>query len=201
GKKGANNQVNNPPDSPYLFLYEAPWRDAAVRRLPEEVAAALDLTRRDAGRVAKYTRILVDLLRKNGLLVEEFTNEEGVEMRVSDSNPLWDIQSGTGEKAVVLRGILVLRADELWQKVNYRLGIKSPFPVKILAPNADAQGKVNKAPEADKTSAPVPDTTDGLKVDLEDTKLQSELGLDSSPSDAPGATDAGPRRKKSPRAR
>jgi hypothetical protein len=58
GKKGAANQVNNPADSPYLYIYEAIWRDAAVKRLPEEVAAALDLTRRDAGKVAKYTAIL-----------------------------------------------------------------------------------------------------------------------------------------------
>ncbi|KVP16798.1 hypothetical protein [Burkholderia ubonensis] len=189
GKKGVANQVNNPPDSPYLFLYEAPWRDEAVRRLPAEVAAALDLTRRDAGKMAKYTRILVDRLRKEGLLVETYTTKDkdgaAQELKVSDSNPLWDIQSGTGEKAVVLRGILVLKADDLWKKLNYRISVKSPFPVQILAPNADAAGRVNEAPRANRDEPRTPDVSDGLKLaDVESTDAMAALGLTSEPTEA-----------------
>jgi hypothetical protein len=188
GKKGAANQVNNPPDSPYLFVYEAPWRDAAVRRLPAEVAAALDLTRRDAGKMAKYTRILVERLRKEGLLVESYTSKDkdgaALELQVSDTNPLWDIQSGTGEKAIVLRGILVLKADELWKKLNYRISVKSPFPVQILAPNADSDGRVNDAPRANREEARTPDVSDGLKLDnVDSTDAMASLGLTAEPSD------------------
>lgn len=184
GKKGAANQVNNPPDSPYLYIYEAPWRDAAIQRMPAEVAAALDLTRRDAGKMAKYTRILVERLRKEGLLVEAHES-----LTVSEANPLWDIQSGTGEKAVVLRGILVLKADALWKAVNYRMGVKSPFPVQILAPNASLDGQVNQAPSANKTLPPMPDISDGLKLaDVNNSEVLASLGLNASPtgiSDAP----------------
>lgn len=188
GKKGVANQVNNPPDSPYLFLYEAPWRDAAVRRLPAEVAAALDLTRRDSGKMAKYTRILVERLRKEGVLVDSYVSKdkEGnvTELAVSDSNPLWDIQSGTGEKAVVLRGILVLKADELWKKLNYRISIKSPFPVQILAPNADSDGRVNDAPRANRDEPRTPDVSDGLKLaDVESTDAMAALGLTAEPTE------------------
>jgi hypothetical protein len=189
GKKGAANQVNNPPDSPYLFVYEAPWRDAAVRRLPAEVAAALDLTRRDAGKMAKYTRILIERLRKEGLLVESYTSKDkdgaAVELQVSDTNPLWDIQSGTGEKAIVLRGILVLRADDLWKKLNYRISVKSPFPVQILAPNADANGRVNDAPRANHEEQRTPDVSDGLKLaNVDSTDAMASLGLTAEPSES-----------------
>jgi len=193
GKKGVANQVNNPPDSPYLFVYEAPWRDEAIRRLPAEVAAALDLTRRDAGKMAKYTRILVERLRKEGLLVETYTSKDKdgavKEQRVSDSNPLWDIQSGTGEKAVVLRGILVLHADDLWKKLNYRISVKSPFPVQILAPNADPDGRVNNAPSANREEPRTPDVSDGLKLaDVDSTDAMAALGLTADPAgDAPKA--------------
>jgi hypothetical protein len=188
GKKGAANQVNNPPDNPYLYVYEAPWRDAAVRRLPDEVAAALDLTRRDAGKMAKYTRYLVERLRKEGLLLEEYSTKDKdgnfQELKVSDSNPLWDIQSGTGEKAVVLRGIIVLRADELWKKLNYRISVKSPFPVQILAPNADPDGRVNDAPRANREEPRTPDVSDGLKLaDVDSTDAMASLGLTSDPAD------------------
>lgn len=182
GKKGVANQVNNPPDSPYLFVYEAPWRDAAVRRLPAEVAAALDLTRRDAGKMAKYTRILVERLRKEGVLVETYQSidKDGVvdTLKVSEANPLWDIQSGTGEKAVVLRGILVLQADVLWKKLNYRISVKSPFPVQILAPNANAGGRVNEAPRANKDEPRTPEVSDGLKLsDVQSDDAMAALGL------------------------
>ena len=188
GKKGAANQVNNPPDSPYLYVYEAPWRDAAVRRLPDEVAAALDLTRRDAGKMAKYTRILVERLRKEGLLLEAYSTKDKdgnvVDHQVSDTNPLWDIQSGTGEKAVVLRGILVLRADDLWKKLNYRISVKSPFPVQILAPNADVDGRVNDAPRANREEPRTPDVSDGLKLaDVDSTDAMAALGLTSGPAE------------------
>jgi hypothetical protein len=185
GKKGAANQVNNPPDSPYLYVYEAPWRDAAVRRLPPEVAAALDLTRRDAGKMAKYTRILAARLRKEGLLVEQFEGKH-----VTETNPLWDIQSGTGEKAVVLRGIVVLHADALWKVLNYRLSTKSPFPVQILAPNADSDGNVSRAPEANREQPKMPDVTDGLKLDTSSPDSLSALGLTSDSQGAPGADDS-----------
>lgn len=176
GKKGAANQVNNPPDSPFLFIYEAPWRDAAVKRLPAEVAAALDLNRRDTGKLAKYTRILAERLREEGLLVTDYNvrvkvgdDMEDQTLAVSVANPLWDIQSGTGDKAVMLRGIIVLHADALWKALNYKLGQKSPYPVQILAPNADVKGVVNGAPSRN-TELPGPDVTDGLKVAAFDSK-------------------------------
>lgn len=189
GKKGAANQVNNPPDSPYLYVYEAPWRDAAVSRLPAEVAAALDLTRRDAGKMAKYTRYLVERLRKEGLLLEEYSvkDKDGniQELKVSDTNPLWDIQSGTGEKAVVLRGIIVLRADDLWKKLNYRISVKSPFPVQILAPNADLEGRVNDAPRANREEPRAPEVSDGLKLgDVDSSDTMAALGLSAEPAEA-----------------
>lgn len=191
GKPGVANQVNNPPDSAYLFLYETPWREAAVRRLPPEVAAALDLSRRDAGKVAKYTRILVERLRKEGVLVEAYqaVSPEGTpqELRVSENNPLWDIQSGVGEKAVVLRGILVLKADELWKKLNYRLSIKSPYPVQILAPNADASGRVNEAPHARHSEASGPEVSDSIRLsDLESPESLATVGLGADPTSLSG---------------
>lgn len=181
GKPGVANQLNNPEGSPYLYIYEAAWRDAAVRRLPAEVAAALDLTRRDAGKLAKYTKILAERLRKDGLLVETHTRKDpdGTvhQLAVSESNPLWDIQSGTGEKAVVLRGILIVHADALWKAVNFRLGTKSPYPVEVLAPNADPEGRVNSAPAANR-EAPVVDTSDSLKLsDIKDPDAMATIGL------------------------
>lgn len=173
GKKGTANMVNNPPDNDFIFIYEAAWREAAVRRLPPEVAAALDLNRRDSGKLAKYTRILAERLRKEGLLLEQHG-----EMATSEKNPLWDIQSGTGEKAVVFRGVLALRADPLWGKLNYRLSVKSPFPVTILAPNADAEGKVNSAPRADATAGSgVPEVNDGMRLDISSPDALAALGL------------------------
>lgn len=186
GKKGAANQVNNPPDSPYLYIYEAPWRDAAIPRLPAEVAAALDLTRRDAGKVAKYTRILVERLRKEGLLVEQHA-----ELAVTEANPLWDIQSGTGEKAVVLRGILVLKADALWKLLNYRISVKSPFPVQILAPNGDAGGRVNQAPAANRDTPGVPEVSDGIKLGADEgASAMASLGLADALEASPDAVPA-----------
>ena len=179
GKMGAANQVNNPPGSPYLYIYEAPWRDAAMHRMPAEVAAALDLTRRDAGKLAKYTRILAARLRKDGLLVEEY---EGAS--VSEANPLWDIQSGTGEKSLVLRGVLVLRAEKLLRLVNYRLSATSPYPVQLLAPNASVGGVVNKAPDR-KKEAPTPEVSDSIRLSpLSDTATLIQVGV----SDAPAST-------------
>lgn len=196
GKKGAANQVNNPPDSPYLFIYEMPWREAAVRRMPAEVAAALDLTRRDAGKLAKYTRILAARLRKEGLLVEELN-----EMKVSEVNPLWDIQSGSGEKAVVLRGILVLKADLLWKALNYRLSTKSPFPVQILAPNADVDGQVSSAPEAKRDLPKMPEVSDSLKVgDVSAPDAMAAFGLSGEPTES-GASEATPPPKPKSRGR
>lgn len=181
GKPGVANQLNNPDGSPYLYIYEAAWRDAAVRRLPAEVAAALDLTRRDAGKLAKYTKILAERLRKDGLLVETHTRTapDGTvqKLSVSESNPLWDIQSGTGEKAVVLRGILIVHADALWKAVNFRLGTKSPYPVEVLAPNADPEGRVNSAPAGNREPAII-ETSDSLKLgDINDTEALAAIGL------------------------
>lgn len=180
GKKGAANQVNNPPDSEYLFVYEAQWREAAIMRLPPEVAAALDLTRRDAGKLAKYTQILADRLRKEGLLVEEHSAVvDGAHqvLKTTRTNPLWDIQSGNGAKALVMRGILVLHAEALWHKVNYKLGIKSPFPVAIIAPTANLDGRVNQAPQAKKEAPPV-EASEGMKVnDMSSPDMLSSLGL------------------------
>lgn len=198
GKPGVANQLNNPADSPYLYIYEAAWRDAAVRRMPPEVAAALDLTRRDAGKLAKYTRILTERLRKEGLLLETYnsTDKDGVvsKLAVSESNPLWDIQSGTGEKAVVLRGILIVNADELWKKVNFRLGVKSPYPVAILAPNANAEGRVNSAPQADREDRSV-ETSDSLKLaDITDSSVLAAIGLADSTT-AVGGLTAAPKQK------
>jgi len=192
GKKGGTNMVNNPPDSPYLFIYEAAWREAAIRRMPPEVAAALDLTRRDPGKLAKYTKILVERLRKEGLLLE--THEA---QSVTEHNPLWDIQSGTGEKSVVFRGVLALDADPLWEKLNYRLSVKSPFPVKIIAPNADADGKVNTAPKADTTTSGAPEVSDGLKLDISTQGSLADVGL----ADPASPATAGATPKRNPRAR
>lgn len=196
GKKGTANMLNNPPDSAHLFIYEAAWRDAAVKRLPPEVAAALDLTRRDPGKLAKYTRILVERLRKEGLLLDGHG-----EMSVTELNPLWDIQSGTGEKSVVFRGVLALKAEPLWTKLNYRLSVKSPFPVTILAPNADADGRVNTAPKADTSAGGgVPEVNDGLKLDITSASAMADIGLALAP--APGAAgDAPPPVARNPKSR
>lgn len=181
GKKGVVNQVNNPVNSPFLYIYEAAWRDAAVRRLPPEVAAALDLTRRDPGKIAKYTRILAERLRKDGLLLEEHkVAREGKEevLRASEANPLWDVQSGTADNAPVMRGVLVLHAEPLWKALNFRLATKSPFPVAILAPNADADGNVNAAPAPNRDAPKVPDVSDALKVeDAANPEMSAALGL------------------------
>lgn len=181
GKKGADNQVNNP-TGPYLFIYEAAWREAAIARLPPEVAAALDLTRRDPGKLAKYTRILAQRLRDEGLLVEqaerELKDENGQtskqELKVSEGNPLWDVQSGVGEKALVMRGVLVLHSAQLWLKLNYRLSVVSPFPVSLVAPNASPDGNINPAPKADRSVPLAPETTEGVAVDVAQLGLLTE---------------------------
>lgn len=184
GKKGTANMVNNPPDNDFIFIYEAAWREAAISRLAPEIAAALDLNRRDSGKLAKYTKILTDRLRKEGLLVEQH-----LEMSTSDVNPLWDIQSGNGEKAVVFRGVLALRAEPLWAKLNYKLSVKSPFPVTILAPNANADGKVNAAPRADTSmGGGVPEVNDGIKLDISSPEAMAALGLAPAPGDGTSAS-------------
>jgi len=188
GKSNSRNQINNPHDSPYLFIYEIVWREAAIKRLPEEVAAALDLNRRDVGQTAKYTRILTDRLRKEGLLLEEFTDSEGNVMRAPKKNPLWDIKSGRGLKAPGFRGVLVLHTEALWQKLNYRLGTHSPYPVTIVAPNA--LGAPFEKPDAaelglltrEKTSVPSTKTSDNVEVNRS-TKVEGDA-VDSSSNSA-----------------
>lgn len=184
GKPGVVNQVNYP-EGEFLYLYEAPWREAAVRRLPAEVAAALDLTRRDAGSLAKYTRYLVSRLKKEGILVLEHA-----EMQVSEQNPLWDIQSGTGEKAVVLRGILVLNTKVLWPLLNYKLGTRSPYPVQIVSPNANADGVVHRDGPKVKPGPAEPQVGDRLVIPLDDLPGLRPKKVDH-PTVAPGEAPQG----------
>lgn len=176
GKPGVSNQLNNPSNSEYLYVYEAAWREAAIKRMPEEVAAALDLNRRDAGKLAKYTKVLAARLRKDGLLLEstKIRKPDGTfeEVSTSEANPLWDIQSGTGEKGQVIRGVLVLHASALWALLNFKLGVRSPYPVTVLAPNADPEGKVRHAPS--KHSSEVPDMADTMKVAGDDPSLYAD---------------------------
>lgn len=170
-KRMVSNQVNNPSNSPYVYLYEMPWREAALARLPEEVAAALDLTRRDRGKIAKYSKILLDRLRQEGVLVES-VKINGEKVSVPPENPLWDIKSGEGEKAVVFKGAIVLDADKLWKKLNYKLGIYSPYAVTIVGANSTA---LTSADPAEEPQAAV--EVEGLKVNIEDAQIQKELGL------------------------
>lgn len=178
GKKGGQNHINNPSDSPYIFLYEQVWREAAIDRLPPEVAAALDLNRRDSGKVAKYTKILAEILIKKGVLLTKTlcTPEDGEpeEKNVHPTNPLWDIRSGKGEGAQNMRGVIVLKKDPLWKELNYRVAKTSPFPVTITQPNAGATGKVNPAYES--TNSDV----DGVNVgDIDSPEAQKAVGFSS----------------------
>ena len=140
GKKNNKNQINNP-RGPYVYLYEVTWREAAIARLPEEIAAVLDLNRRDTGRIAKYTRILVDRFRKEGLLIEE---HEG--MKVPADNALWNIRSGMIGKdldqGIAINGVIALNSTALWTYLDRRLPVFSDFNVRIESPNADGSGTV-----------------------------------------------------------
>lgn len=176
GKPGVSNQLNNPSNSEYLYVYEAAWREAAIKRMPDEVAAALDLNRRDAGKLAKYTKVLASRLRKEGLLLEtaKVRKPDGTyeEAKTTEANPLWDIQSGTGEKGQVIRGVLVLHASALWALLNFKLGVRSPYPVSVLAPNSDPEGKVRHAPS--KGTMDSAEALDTMKVAGDDPSLYAD---------------------------
>lgn len=193
GKTKVANQINNPSDSPFLYIYEAPWRDEAILRMPPEVAAALDLTRRDPGKLAKYTRILVERLRKEGLLLEEHNGE-----KVTEANPLWNISSGTPEKSINIRGVLVLKADALWKVLNYRLSVKSPYPVQVVGPNADENGNIiEKDAQRPQRSLNLPETSEKLDVGSMESAELDAMGLFASePAKAPAAKPATPDQEK-----
>ena len=194
GKKGGSNQLNIPLGSPYVYIYEAPWRESAVTRLPEEIAAVLDLHRRDNGKIAKYTKILLERLEQEGLLVKE---HEG--MKTPEDNPLWNISSGMPGKdqdtATRMNGVIVVHAKRLWEAINAKHPHSSDFIVQILCPNADGLGNMAGPREdarnipqladkmslqlspdvANKTSAkPVNDLA---VMDRIDDKKASEIGL------------------------
>lgn len=185
GKAGSKYQINYPDNSEFVFIYESSWRDAAIERIPPEVAAALDLTRRDKGQVAKYTKILLERLAKEGLLLTEYTvtstingEHQTVHHKASPNNPLWDIQSGKGEKAAVIRGVIALKAEPLWKVLNYKLGNKSPYAVQILAPNANANGSINEAPERQLDAAPsATELSTSLKIDANSPEDQATYGF------------------------
>lgn len=171
GARSRDNQINFPAGSPYLFVYEMTWREAAIRRLPEEVAAALDLTRRDSGKLAKYTGILTQILREKGLLIDKHIDDKDQEWTTPENLPLWDVMSGTTE----IRGVLVIDANKLWEVLNRRITTHSPYPVTLARPTADSAGAVYSAPSSDASAAP--EVTDGLKVDMDAMDL-SDLGLE-----------------------
>lgn len=190
-KKGGVNMLNIPANNPYLFLYEAAWRDAAIERINEttpELAAALDLNRRDRGKLAKYTKYLADLLRTKGLLVEQHE-----ELSVTQNNPLWDIQSGKGEKSMVFRGCLVLRKDPLWETLNYRFTQTSPFEVTLVGPNSNPDG--GRRP-ADKEAISEIDVTVPIAVkDVSALTISNPRGVPSAKPKAVPAVPAPPRDK------
>ena len=182
GKTKVKNQINHPRNHPYIYLYEVPWREGAVARMPQEVAAALDLNRRDQGRIAKYTRIFTEKLRKEGVLVE---SHEG--MTTPPGNPLWNIRSGMMGKDLdlgqAINGVIALHAAALWEKLNFRLSEFSDFNVRVESPNSDGAGNVYSTPQDARS---VPQLADNISLGLspaqfnKDHPMQEKAGKDSS---------------------
>lgn len=202
GKRGGSNQLSLPANDKYVYLFEAYWREDAIKRLPAEMAAALDLTRRDSGKLAKYTNILVQVLRKEGLLVTEADTVnlvDGAEIvkRVSlpQDTALWDIRSGFIKDGIMptgteFRGILVLDRDLLWKKINYRINTVTAYKVHIIRPNAGTDGKVKKTVKQTKPSKATEarmaqpqsglEVSDGQRIDI-NSDAMAAFGLDSGP--------------------
>ena len=170
GKTKVKNQINHPRNHPYIYLYEVPWREGAISRLPEEVAAALDLIRRDQGRLAKYTRIFTDRLRREGVLLETHGG-----MTVPPDNPLWNIRSGMMGKDLDMgqpvNGVIALDASALWAKLNFRLSTFSDFNVRIESPNADASGQVYAAQQ---DARAVPQLADTMSLGLSTAQVNKD---------------------------
>lgn len=170
GKAKVKNQINHPRGHPYLYIYEVPWREGAIARLPEEVAAVLDLNRRDQGRIAKYTRIFTELLRKEGLLVE---SHEG--MTAPPGNPLWNIRSGMMGKDLdmgqAINGVIAIHAAALWEKLNFRLSEFSDFNVRIESPNADGSGNVYTTQQDARS---VPQLADKMSLGLSTAQVNKD---------------------------
>lgn len=201
GKRGGNNQLSLPSNDKFAYLFETSWREEALKRLPAEVSAALDLTRRDSGKMAKYTNVLVQVLRDKGLLVRELdtvnvVDGEEVVQRVTlpPETALWDIRSGFVKDGVMaggaeFRGIIVLDRNLLWQALNYRINTVTDYKVYVIRPNAGKDGKVKKTVKQTKPSKFTeartaqnqtgPEVSDGLRVSM-DSKEAGVYGLGSS---------------------
>ena len=162
GPRGLSNQLNLPPGNPYVFIYESACREAAIKRLPEEVAAVLDLNRRNTGKIAKYTQILLDRLLQEGLLVTEIDG-----MTTPQSNPLWNIRSGLPNKdpdtGSRINGVIVVHAKLFWEKLNYKNSNVSDFIVQVECPNADQQGNIS-GPREDARN--IPQIADKISLNL-----------------------------------
>ncbi len=188
--KGVTNQVNWP-EGPYLYIYESAWRDEAIQRLSKELAAALDLTRRDPGKLAKYTTILTDKFRELGILVEQYTDPQGRVMHTSQVNPLWDIRSGNEAHGAKILGVIVIDAGKLWKTINRRISPRSQYQVTILGPNANQLGevvaRVGKTSVAEKKTHELEDTSKFL-VKPEDLDL---FGLSAAPASKEPLAPAG----------
>ncbi len=122
-----------------LYISEPLLRDALLHHLPENIAAAIESSRK-AGKLSPLTAALVDALRVQGWLVEALPEpgtrtEEGkpIPLMIA-SPPLWNVRSGN----INLNGVLIVNIPV---EEQYRLKGNAPFPMMALCPTYDSQGR------------------------------------------------------------
>lgn len=123
-----------------LHLSEPAVREAVIKNLPENVAAAVESSRRP-GEINSVTLALIDALRVQGWLVEALpepgtrVTDEKKEVPLMIANPpLWNVRSGN----INLNGLLVVNIPP---EEQYRLGAECPTPILVLCPHFDGQGR------------------------------------------------------------
>jgi hypothetical protein len=123
-----------------VYISEPGLREALLKHLPENIAAAVS-TSRSPGKFSQITEVWVEAMRVQGWLVEalpELGHEEpetGKPQPMMIANPpIWNVRSGT----INLNGVFVvnLPVEEL-----YRLGQNAPHRIFVLCPTYDSSGK------------------------------------------------------------
>ncbi len=123
-----------------LYISEPALREALLEHLPENVAAAIETTRKPR-EVAPITQALFEALRLQGWLVEALpepgtrTESDGPAPLMIARPPLWNIRSGT----LNLNGIMIVNIPV---EEQYRLQGECPVPILTLCPLYDSQGKL-----------------------------------------------------------
>ncbi|WP_414039355.1 hypothetical protein ACJU26_09005 [Acidithiobacillus sp. M4-SHS-6] len=126
-----------------IYISEPALREAVLQHLPEDVAAAIESSRKPR-EVSPVTQALFEALRVQGWLVEALPEpgtrpeSDGPVPLMIARPPLWNIRSGN----INLNGVLIVNIPV---EEQYRLHGECPVPILTLCPLYDSSGRVINA--------------------------------------------------------